>query len=1447
MLKAEESKAKSRFCDAIEYFLADKATVNFRDNLGHGVIYYLAMAGEDLNTINALLQMGAKIDDRDLAELGQSPYCETLRSLVRLSHKNNPYDSALGALKIEIDTLQQTFKQRVVADSTQIKLLDMLAHELSRYQDNLSPSRQLDLLCTGYSLFNLVRCELTPEAFRQAFDQFLEYRENAIAGLFFDYPNEASIANQICVAAVKIVYPKLTNPYKLLLQAATSAGKNGRALAWYDPINMTTDIPTSLAGYMRTRRNEIHSLYAIMMQAAAHINAGQQTRALIWHGSDAKFSNTKTAKKSQQPHVGEPTPLLSEEIDMLRGRTPQLDKLIALSEQLESQAKQHSAVYLKFEKLRYQLSQASKDHSGSEEDADKLAYDAIAEFITWWESLSLDAQSQIQAIDVLQRPLNLLLFEKDENGVAHHLEEHSSKVITATYCLSTKSQEMATALSDPTVRKQLDAIGETISTSHIELDNSIPFDEKTDGDTIESDLATPSTNNLFYFRDPLIHLHPKLLKNYLLTRLISNHSLDYHYLYCLLKIPPCLLYDIPVVEFLNIEDLSAEQIALYYEHYQTQPHHDNHQRLSYLLLIKLDMALHATNYHYQHPDLIKSATTSLSKPETLTETWYTYFSNNGSMRSLLATCIGMRFTQLLRFLITRKDDSVRHSGNGIYAAQHLFLEPGQEILFLSHAKARFNTKTPWQKAIVRASDENTITLASSPHRPRQKYHPNAIRICLYDDRIFPLLEKSDEKKDAITLNKVNLLELAFFKKNIEQIQILAENGYTLPDYAIRYYHLKKSWNMLTVYFEHTALPLDPLLINEILDTLIIDDEVKHYLQLIQRCPLSLSENKLRFMLAIKSGSHNILPHLFDSDFFNGPERDEIMVETFAHGFAQQIEFLCAHGFRTDDAILLQAAKNGYWACISNYFDQVGINNNLAKKATVEALLLLLIPLAFEHNSTFAAIQLLNHLVTLPNNQITQQFICGILSSAIKNGNSELCHRLKKQFTTQFTKAMQQKHWIILACEHNQPGMIPWLLDEGCQIDLEALLDLLEWAITKNNLETTRRIANLLVTHHDDKREKYLSRVNALVKPALLHKNDTLLKILFTTGANSRENMTYNNANLIQALPGAKLRYLINNHSAIYTKVSPIFKNTTCRIEVQSRDFLENSIHVKTLSDVGTPLALDFIIRLNEEAAFLASYNTNPNAPYNYLYEHNTYIDSHTPLAIALFENEYELAALIALNYKGEIPESDATLLSNSKYATRIRLNCLDRLNLSLDNPLILEEIHSLTPLMTLPAYQTRILIYLFTYRSIEIFQTAFLTIFYRLKDNPKSQNQLIHDLCYTYAKHLKVYHSNRYLLLSSAVISAFLIGICFTFPTVAITAGAFVVINLTGLLINTIRFWYHQSQMRNQLPRPEQIKFDGRYPYGAGLFKDKPSHSSFSHQEDVIGNRAKSYHASLKR
>lgn len=440
-----------------KYFHKYPELINAPLNSRNQTALILAARSHRISIIKFLLSLGANYHMLDCHSLNALNYATTLpydtAFLLILEHQNK-----LESIWAKIDDLITLLKDKIAQSdqaSLSNKLLIQVLDQLEKRNDEKWRKDLLtDLYFTATALI-IIACETDIE---NHLLKFFKFRENLLQGDSLDYCHTPSLANQLCAAVVKIVYPDIPSVYNILLQQTIT---KDRIEPWKDPYQLTYDLPSSAKDFIRTEHGRIMLYQAILERAINALKNGTFKLEEIWFSTDLADPNYK--------------PLSRKELFLLKKRSPTFYSLVEFSTHQNKALIDNQNIYERLVNLRSGLLMGDAHHQGSETNAGEPANIAIAEFADWWNNLSLTKRgstlrNQVEALNDINEVLTIIL--EPRTTVNRQ---------SVTYCISLKG-----SMLDAAIQKHADLLksfGNTnIRKSNEELDkikNSI-YDELED-------------------------------------------------------------------------------------------------------------------------------------------------------------------------------------------------------------------------------------------------------------------------------------------------------------------------------------------------------------------------------------------------------------------------------------------------------------------------------------------------------------------------------------------------------------------------------------------------------------------------------------------------------------------------------------------------------------------------------------------------------------------------------------------------------------------------------------------------------------------------------------------------------------------------------------------------------------------------------------------------------
>jgi ankyrin repeat protein len=172
--------------------------------------------------------------------------------------------------------------------------------------------------------------EISPDELKTEILRLINDHSDRIGGTSYDYTNTMNPANRLCLALAKKVFPDRRNPWSVLLARSLV---QDRQEAWMNVATFEESPPENPKLFYRVRdprlttqrdQTKIHVIEEIFDQITPEAIA---TRDLsqIWKGTDIKGG----------ANPGHPDPLISQDLTLLRQRSPALQRLISYTEELD--------------------------------------------------------------------------------------------------------------------------------------------------------------------------------------------------------------------------------------------------------------------------------------------------------------------------------------------------------------------------------------------------------------------------------------------------------------------------------------------------------------------------------------------------------------------------------------------------------------------------------------------------------------------------------------------------------------------------------------------------------------------------------------------------------------------------------------------------------------------------------------------------------------------------------------------------------------------------------------------------------------------------------------------------------------------------------------------------------------------------------------------------------
>lgn len=387
--------------------------------------------------VSYFLKKGAniyQIDKKGLAAIDYAAFqkntalCQLLLNVQKL--KEDTILSLIQDLSSKISTY--LLKQFVEDNNHQhickailAKLLEYLAKSV---EEQHFPEKIIDLYCVANSIFYLVLQSKEKTDLINKIITFFRLRENVLRGDAHDYCFNNILANQLCIWLAKYLFPD-RSPFTILYHDTLTKKRNN---PWQNPYTLAEELPDNSQEFFRNHQNEIQLYEAILERAISELKAGAIDIKKIWLSTDIKQISTEEKR--------EDFALRLEDLNILRQRSPALQRLVNYTESLKSLSEREEKItlYAAFTGLQEGL-RAGASHGFAEASS----HLAIANFSNWWHRLSPHTQKKIRTIAGLGSFIEQTLHYHD-------------------YCTVAASMALYNLLGDQRIRDALNQIDGTL-------------------------------------------------------------------------------------------------------------------------------------------------------------------------------------------------------------------------------------------------------------------------------------------------------------------------------------------------------------------------------------------------------------------------------------------------------------------------------------------------------------------------------------------------------------------------------------------------------------------------------------------------------------------------------------------------------------------------------------------------------------------------------------------------------------------------------------------------------------------------------------------------------------------------------------------------------------------------------------------------------------------------
>ncbi len=404
-----------------------------------------------------MLEQGADpnwLDNKNLTAFDHASASKFIAVCLILKSTNS-ITPLLNKISATIEKFQrENHPSKTCQDILDIALTTLNKQAIEKYE----AAKLLDLYFTINSVLNIIISAQQDDELKAKIQVFFAARENVLRGDSHDYCHTTSLANEFCCLLAEYCYSEelqseIFSPANILLKIATT---QNRAQPWQDIIFLDEKLPDSPGDYFRTASNEIHTYETVITRAIGQLKAGYSKLDDIWLAADNKC--LKMVRKGQDELKN--VPLTKTDLAILKQRTPTFKTLVTYTEWLYANI-DNNGLLERFSELRKGLLRGDAYRgSGTSTHAAKDAFEAVAIFGEWWNSLGFtpfgrDIQTEIRAIQVDHITMGAILDIILDAGNADQRDN-------GRYCIGEKGIMLERVLASPEARAKFYAIDKKI-------------------------------------------------------------------------------------------------------------------------------------------------------------------------------------------------------------------------------------------------------------------------------------------------------------------------------------------------------------------------------------------------------------------------------------------------------------------------------------------------------------------------------------------------------------------------------------------------------------------------------------------------------------------------------------------------------------------------------------------------------------------------------------------------------------------------------------------------------------------------------------------------------------------------------------------------------------------------------------------------------------------------